>query len=116
MAVRLEHANLIVRGIEGMIRFLQTEFPEFRVRGEGKTCPPPGASISVETRKIDDHGEAVHEGCSVSTVALNVDSAQQERAPERIVEQCIAAGSGGGRADVGRAKSWLTLLCGLVTT
>jgi hypothetical protein len=37
MAVRLEHANLSVRDIEGMIRFLQTAFPEFRVRGEGKS-------------------------------------------------------------------------------
>jgi catechol 2,3-dioxygenase-like lactoylglutathione lyase family enzyme len=35
MAVRLEHANLTVRDIEGMIRFLQTAFPEFLVRGEG---------------------------------------------------------------------------------
>lgn len=35
MAVRLEHANLTVRDIEGMIRFLQTAFPEFKVRGEG---------------------------------------------------------------------------------
>jgi catechol 2,3-dioxygenase-like lactoylglutathione lyase family enzyme len=35
MAVRLEHANLFVKDIEGMIRFLQTAFPEFRVRGEG---------------------------------------------------------------------------------
>jgi len=35
MAVRLEHANLTVRDIEEMIRFLQTAFPEFRVRGEG---------------------------------------------------------------------------------
>lgn len=35
MAVRLEHANLSVRDIEGIIRFLQTAFPEFRVRGEG---------------------------------------------------------------------------------
>ncbi len=35
MAVRLEHANLTVRDIEEMIRFLQTAFPEFKVRGEG---------------------------------------------------------------------------------
>jgi hypothetical protein len=35
MTVRLEHANLCVRDIEGMIRFLKTAFPEFRVRGEG---------------------------------------------------------------------------------
>jgi catechol 2,3-dioxygenase-like lactoylglutathione lyase family enzyme len=35
MVVRLEHANLFVKDIEGMIRFLQTAFPEFQVRGEG---------------------------------------------------------------------------------
>ena len=35
MVVRLEHANLCVRDIEGMIRFLKTAFPEFQVRGEG---------------------------------------------------------------------------------
>ena len=34
--VRLEHANLVVRDIEPAIRFLQTAFPDFRVRGEGK--------------------------------------------------------------------------------
>lgn len=37
MTVRLEHANLSVRDVEGMIRFLQTAFPEFRVRGEGRS-------------------------------------------------------------------------------
>ena len=37
MAVRLEHANLTVNDIEGMVRFLQVAFPEFRVRGGGKT-------------------------------------------------------------------------------
>lgn len=37
MALRLEHANLTVRDIAGAIRFLQTAFPEFRVRGEGKS-------------------------------------------------------------------------------
>jgi len=35
MAVRLEHANLSVRDMEATIHFLQTAFPEFRVRGEG---------------------------------------------------------------------------------
>jgi len=35
MATRLEHANISVGNIDGMIRFLQTAFPEFRVRGEG---------------------------------------------------------------------------------
>ena len=35
MSVRLEHANMIVHDIDAMIRFLQTAFPEFRIRGEG---------------------------------------------------------------------------------
>jgi catechol 2,3-dioxygenase-like lactoylglutathione lyase family enzyme len=38
MLIKLEHANLCVRDIEGMIRFLQTAFPEFRVRGEGTSA------------------------------------------------------------------------------
>ena len=37
MTVRLDHANLAVRDVDGMIRFLRTAFPEFRVRAEGKT-------------------------------------------------------------------------------
>ena len=37
MTTRLEHANLIVRDVDAMIRFLQTAFPDFRVRHEGKT-------------------------------------------------------------------------------
>ena len=37
MEIRLEHANLCARDIEAMIRFLKTAFPEFRVRGEGKS-------------------------------------------------------------------------------
>jgi catechol 2,3-dioxygenase-like lactoylglutathione lyase family enzyme len=36
--MRLEHANLCVRDLAGMIRFLQTAFPEFRIRGEGSTA------------------------------------------------------------------------------
>ena len=32
---RLEHANLLVRDVDEMIRFLHTAFPDFRVRGEG---------------------------------------------------------------------------------
>ena len=37
MAVRLEHANLAVRDIDEMIRFVRTAFPEFWVRAEGAT-------------------------------------------------------------------------------
>jgi catechol 2,3-dioxygenase-like lactoylglutathione lyase family enzyme len=32
MTLRLEHANLCVRDVDAMIRFLQTAFPEFRIR------------------------------------------------------------------------------------
>lgn len=32
MTVKLEHANLCVRDIDAMLRFLQTALPEFRVR------------------------------------------------------------------------------------
>jgi len=32
----LEHANLHVRDLEGMIRFLRAAFPDFRIRGEGQ--------------------------------------------------------------------------------
>ena len=35
MSLQLEHANLIVRDIDGMLRFLNTAFPEFKIRGEG---------------------------------------------------------------------------------
>ena len=35
MKIRLEHANLIVRDVDGMVRFLETAFPDFRVRREG---------------------------------------------------------------------------------
>jgi catechol 2,3-dioxygenase-like lactoylglutathione lyase family enzyme len=36
MTLRLEHANLLVRDVDGMIRFLQTAFPDFEIRSEGK--------------------------------------------------------------------------------
>ena len=37
MTVRLDHANLQVRDIDETVRFLRTAFPDFRIRGEGKT-------------------------------------------------------------------------------
>ncbi len=37
MTFRLEHANLVVRDVDGLTRFLQTAFPDFRIRAEGKT-------------------------------------------------------------------------------
>lgn len=35
MNVRLDHANVAVRDLDGIGRFLETAFPEFRVRGSG---------------------------------------------------------------------------------
>ena len=35
MSVRIEHANLHVRDIDAMVRFLKTAFPEFEIRREG---------------------------------------------------------------------------------
>ena len=37
MTIRIEHANLAVRDVDEMIRFLTTAFPEFAIRREGKT-------------------------------------------------------------------------------
>jgi catechol 2,3-dioxygenase-like lactoylglutathione lyase family enzyme len=37
MKTRLEHANLAVRDVDALLRFVTTAFPEFRVRREGKT-------------------------------------------------------------------------------
>ncbi len=64
MTVRLEHANLCVRDIEGMIRFLQTAFPEFRVRGEGRS---------------NDGSRWVHIGTQETYIALGQASAEPEK-------------------------------------
>jgi hypothetical protein len=64
MGVRLEHANLTVRDINGMVGFLQTAFPEFRVRGEGKNR---------------DGSRWVHVGTDETYIALN----QAKEEPER---------------------------------
>lgn len=64
MAVRLEHANLCVRDIDGMIRFLQTAVPEFRVRGEGTN---------------QDGRRWVHVGTGDSYIALSQAKAEPTR-------------------------------------
>jgi catechol 2,3-dioxygenase-like lactoylglutathione lyase family enzyme len=38
MSIRLEHANLSVRDVEGTIRFLTCACPELRLRGRGPDC------------------------------------------------------------------------------
>ena len=64
MAVRLEHANLTVRDIDRMIRFLQTAFPEFQVRAEGKS---------------GDGSRWVHIGTNETYVALSPAKAEPEQ-------------------------------------
>ena len=64
MAVRLEHANLTVRDMEGMIRFLQMAFPEFQVRGEGTS---------------NDGSRWVHVGTPETYIALNPAGTKSEK-------------------------------------
>ena len=56
MMARLEHANIIVRDIEGMLRFLQAAFPDFRTRARGRN---------------KDGTHWVHVGTDETYVALN---------------------------------------------
>ncbi len=65
MGIRLEHANLIVRDVEAMLRFLSTAFPEFRIRGEGRN------EAGVRW---------VHVGTESTYIALNESSKQPTRA------------------------------------
>ncbi len=64
MAVRLEHANLIVRDIDAMIRFLRTAFPEFQIRGEGT---------------MEQGGRWVHVGTDETYIALNQARTEPQR-------------------------------------
>lgn len=64
MAVRLEHANLCVHDIDGVIRFLQVAFPEFRVRRDA----------------TDADGERwVHVGTDETYIALNQANSEEGR-------------------------------------
>ena len=65
MGVRLEHANLAVRDVDATIRFLQTAFPEFRVRREGKTS---------------DRLRWVHVGTEETYIAINEASVEPAEA------------------------------------
>jgi catechol 2,3-dioxygenase-like lactoylglutathione lyase family enzyme len=56
MTVRLEHANLCVKDIDGVIHFLLAAFPEFRIRRD-----------TVEA----DGSRWVHVGCDETYIALN---------------------------------------------
>lgn len=56
MNPRLEHANLVVRDVDAMLRFLTVAFPEFSVRFDGRDS---------------DGRRWVHVGTEASYVALN---------------------------------------------
>jgi len=64
MTARLEHANLCVRDIDVMIRFLRTAFPDFRIRAD---------------RTGADGSRWVHFGTNESYLALS----QADAAPAR---------------------------------
>lgn len=61
--VRMEHSNLCVRDVDSMVRFLQTAFPEFRIRHD-----------ATQT----DGMRWVHVGTDDTYIALN--SSTRERA------------------------------------
>ena len=63
MIVRLEHANLTVRDIDGMTRFLQTAFPEFGIRHDGIG---------------EDGHRGVHVGVDETYIALEQATAEPE--------------------------------------
>ena len=64
MTARLEHANLCVRDIDEMIRFLQTAFPDFRIRFDG----------------VGESGKRwVHVGTDETYIALNQATMQPEK-------------------------------------
>ena len=56
MKFRLEHANICVHDIDGVVKFLQTAFPEFQVRHDG-----------VDRKNV----RWVHVGTDETYVALN---------------------------------------------
>ncbi len=58
MAIRMEHANMIVRNIDETVRFLRAAFPDFKVRREGN----------------DDRQRWMHIGTDDTYIALNESS------------------------------------------
>ena len=64
MSIRIEHANLVVRDIDGTIRFLQTAFPDFGIRFDGQD--PDGTRW-------------VHIGTHESYIALNEATVEPEK-------------------------------------
>ena len=50
MTARLEHANLVVRDLDVEIQFLQTAFPEFRIRSD-QTDPDGSRWVHIGTHE-----------------------------------------------------------------
>jgi len=65
MSVRLEHANLSVANLDGIVTFLRTAFPEFRVRHD---------------QTLSDGARWVHVGTDDTYVALNQRTAMPDDA------------------------------------
>lgn len=64
MLVRLEHANLGVHDVDGVVRFLLTAFPEFRIRHDTTEA---------------DGSRWVHVGSDETYIALNQASPEAEK-------------------------------------
>ena len=62
MPARLEHANLTVHDLDGIVRFLQTAFPEFQVR-QDSTGPSGRRWVHVGT---DDTYVALNESVEMT--------------------------------------------------
>ena len=67
MTVRLEHANLSVNDIDAIIRFLQSAFPEFRIRDDVRES---------------DGSRWVHVGTDDTYIALNQAKGQHIAKPK----------------------------------
>ena len=87
MTTKLEHANMAVRDIDGMIRFLQTAFPDFRIRG-GSDNPKDRwvhvgndvAYIALNQAKSEDGWTPYTGKPGVNHLGFEVDDAEALRA------------------------------------
>jgi catechol 2,3-dioxygenase-like lactoylglutathione lyase family enzyme len=61
MSTRLEHANLVVRDVDAIIRFLTTALPDFEIRRDGRR---------------EDGSGWIHVGTEHTYLALNVAEAE----------------------------------------
>lgn len=96
MSVQLEHANLTVRDVDEMIRFLQTAFPDFRIRHDetdedGRRWVHVGTddtylALNNARRAADEHWEPYSGAPGVNHLGFVVDDA------EALRDRMLAAG------------------------